>query len=96
MVVIVQGGQGLVAIHQHWRRVSHSAHSPRQSSVSGVGLRVLGPRGSSGGTRWSPIRWTPVTAVTSRDTRKPCTPSRALGARRGGGARALPRRGGWG
>ena len=51
MVVMVPGGQGSAAIQQHWGRsqVSHPAQSPRHSSQSGVGLRALGPRGSSGG-----------------------------------------------
>ena len=96
MVVVVPGGQGSVAIHWHWggRRASHTSHSPRHSSQFGVGLRALGPQGSLSGAGVSRTRWTPVTAVTSWVRRKACTPSCALGAR--GGARALPRRGGWG
>ena len=47
MVVMVPGGQGSEAIHRHWggRRVSDSAHSPRHSSQSPVGLTVWAPRG---------------------------------------------------
>ena len=91
-------GRGPAAIHRHWagRRVSHAAHMSRHSSQSGAGLRVLGPQGSSGGAEGSHTRWTPVTALTSCVRRKVCTPSRAAGAGRGRGVRALPRTGGWG
>ena len=84
--VMVLGGEGSAAIYPHWngRRVSESAHSPRHSSQSGVGLSALGPRGSSGGAGGSRTRWTPVTAKTSCVPKKACTPSRALGAGRGG------------
>ena len=79
-------GRGQAAIHRHWagRQGSHAAHTSRHSSQSGAGLRALGPRGLSGGAERSGTRWTPVTAVTSRDRRKVCTPSCAAGAGRGG------------
>ena len=90
--------RGPVAIHGHWGRswVSQVAHTLRHSSQSGAGLRALGPRGSSGGAEGSCTRWTPVPAVISCVRTKVCTPSRAAGAGRGGGARALPHTGGWG
>ena len=82
---------GVLVIHRHWgvRRVSHAAHTWRHSSQSGVGLRALGLRRSSGGAEGVRTRWTPVTAVTSCVRRKACIPSRAAGAgkgRRGTGA----------
>ena len=95
---LVPCGQGLVVIHRHsgGRRASHAAHTPRYSSQSGVGLRALGPQGLSGNAGGGRTRWTAVTAVTSCVRRRACTPFRASGAGRGGGARALPGRGGWG
>ena len=86
VVVLVPSGQGSVVIHRHWggRRASHAAHTSRHSSQSGVGLRALGPRGSSGDTGGSRPRWTLVTALTSRVRRKACTPSRASSAGRRG------------
>ena len=85
-------GRGPMAIHRHWRGgwVSHAAHTSRHNSQSWVGLRALGPRGSSGGAEGSRTRWTPVTAVTPCVRRKMCTPSCAASAGKGGGVRALP------
>ena len=60
VVEMFSGDQGSAAIHQHWggRRMSHAARLPRHSSQSGLGLRALGPRGSSGGAGASRTRWT--------------------------------------
>ena len=96
IVAVAPGGHGPVAIHlqRGGRRARNSAHTLRHSSQSRVGLRALGPRGSSGVAGGGRTRWTPVTASTSWVRRKACTPSRASDSGRGGGARALPRKGG--
>ena len=86
VVVVAQGGQGPVAIHRHWggRLASHSTHTLRHSSQSGLGLRALGPVGPSGVAGGSRTRWTPIMVVTSWVRRKACTLSRASGTGRGG------------
>ena len=57
-LLMVPGGQGSVAIHRHWGggRAGQSAHLQRHSSQSWVGLRELGPRGSSVGAEGSRTR----------------------------------------
>ena len=72
VVALVPAGQGSAIIHRHWggRRASHAAHSPRHSPKSGLGLRALGPRGSSGDAGGRTTRWTPVMAVISCVPRK--------------------------
>ena len=86
MVVLVPSGQGSMIMHQHWggRRASHAAHTSRNNSPSGVGLRALGPGGSSGDAGGVTHKVTPLMAVTSCVRKKACTPSRASGAGRGG------------
>ena len=76
-MVLVPSGQGSVVIHGHWGgwRASHGAHTSRHSLQSGVGLRALGPWGSSGDARGSRTKWTPVTAATSCVCRKACIPA---------------------
>ena len=85
-MVLVPCRHGLVVIHRHWRgrRASHTAHTSRHSSQSGVGLRALHPRGSSSDAGGSRTRWTPVTAVISCVRRKACTTYRAFSVWRGG------------
>ena len=75
-----------MVIHRHWggRRVSHAAHTSRHSSQFGVGLRALGPRGSSGDAEGSRSRWTPVTAVTCCVCRKDVHPVPRHGRQEGG------------
>ena len=75
-----------MVIHRHWggRRVSHAAHTSRHSSQFGVGLRALGPWGSSGDAEGSRSRWIPVTAVTCCVCRKDVHPVPRHGRQEGG------------
>ena len=61
VLAVAQAGHWLVVIHGHWggTRARHSAHTLPHSYPSGMGLRALGPWGSSGVAGERRTRWTP-------------------------------------